>query len=374
MEEPSRNTSGSTVSRPTSRATTRPEQKTKMAKSETVTYKDDEERIPLGQNPETASQQGDDAPQPGQFWDSRPATRPTSPATPATPAPPMRSSATEGPKAIEVSMRSATPQPSQSFKANRHQSTTAEQRERTPSPRSVPPTSRQEGQATHRKIGSDSQPAPKMPLEERIRESSHGSAWTDTMLSTPDSRRRQAVGREQDNQEYSSGLDAGSLRRPRRRTPSPQQRRVSVQGPVGFGGATNMQPQFSVPSAGAVIHPPMIGPMIPNYRPMISRPPMIPMVPRARPAAIMPPPQPPYGWMGGMSPPTPMGGGWLPQRSMPNMPSHMNQMQNRASYSAPPTSMNTPRRGSAGVMGMNSGMAMNPAAMGRRTRRDRTDR
>ena len=186
--------------------------------------------------------------------------------------------------------------------------------------------------------------------DDRTRESSHGSAWTDTILSTPESRRRLAVEREQGSDGYRSGSETGSFRRARRRSPSPPRRRISVQGHMGYPNANNMnnmQPPFPAPTGGAVIHPPMIGPIMPSYRTMIPRPHVMPMVLRTRPAPIMPPPQPPFGWMSGMSPPTPMTG-WIPQRPMSAMPP-MTSMQNRASFSAPPTSM-----GAVGVGGIRS--------------------
>ena len=208
--------------------------------------------------------------------------------------------------------------------------------------------------------------------DDRARESSHGSAWTDTILSTPESRRRLAIEREQGSDGYRTGSDTGSFRRARRRSPSPPRRRISVQGHMGYPNANNMnnmQPPFPTPTGGAVIHPPMIGPIMPSYRTMIPRPHVMPMVPRTRPAPIMPPPQPPFGWMSGMSPPTPMTG-WIPQRPLSAMPP-MTSMQNRASFSAPPTSM-----GAVGVGGIRStgGFMSGQGLAQGRNGRDRTGR
>jgi hypothetical protein len=122
---------------------------------------------------------------------------------------------------------------------------------------------------------------------------------------------------------------------------------------------------FSAPAGGPVVHPPMIGPMMPNFRGMIPRPPVMPMVPRSRPAPIMPPPQQAYGWMGGMSSAAPMTG-WMPQGPMSGM-SPMNPMQNRASISAPPTGIG----GRGGTMnGMGVGGAMAPGIDVGRMRRE----
>lgn len=260
------------------------------------------------------------------------------------------------PAPVEVNELPPPTVPSELKRATTHKSVM-----RLPSPAERRP----EGTVHTAPVQSNPPSAARLSPEERARDSSHGSAWTDIMLSGSESRRRRPGSRDREGDGHRSGSDTGSYRRSKRRSPSPPRRRISVQGPVGYLGTNNMQPPFSAPTGGPVVHPPMIGPMMPNFRGMIPRPPVMPMVPRSRPAPIMPPPQQAYGWMGGMSSAAPMTG-WMPQGPMSGM-SPMNPMQNRASISAPPTGIG----GMGGTMnGMGVGGPMGPGIGVGRMRRE----
>jgi hypothetical protein len=160
----------------------------------------------------------------------------------------------------------------------------------------------------------------------RKKASSHGS-WTDTQMtaSTPSSRRRRTI-RERSSSESGYSTDSSDGRR--RTSPillSPR--------------AANNFPPSSMMAVGRPFPPPPPSSML-SVPPFISTPPsmmaprrgpIMPMIPQARPMPMMAPTMPPFGWRGGISPPTMSA--WIPPRPISGMQS---APMHRSSYGGPP--------------------------------------
>lgn len=165
-------------------------------------------------------------------------------------------------------------------------------------------------------------PSARESPENRVRGSSHDSRWTETQLSSPDSRQRrdhspEAHQVERDHRNRSSSSDERSQRGYRLRSPSSPRHRISIQGPAKYMGMNERIPQqpFAVQgNSGQLIRSSMMPSA--GYRAIMApppppRPPIMPLVPRSLPPLIMSPPQAPLPWMGSMSPPM---ANWVTQR------------------------------------------------------------
>ena len=169
--------------------------------------------------------------------------------------------------------------------------------------------------------------------ENRLRESSHGSAWTESQMSTPDSRNRRNRrdlspeahrDDDRDHRGRAPSSDERLQRGSRRRSPSPPLRQTSMQGPAGYMGMKQMIPQQPFPgqvNPGQMIHPPMMPPA--GYRAIMPPPPprsIMARMPRSLPPPIMSPPQAPFPWINNVSPPMT---NWVHQRPNSGIPSGM---------------------------------------------------
>jgi hypothetical protein len=193
----------------------------------------------------------------------------------------------------------------------------------------------------------------KETLENRLRESSHSSVWTDTLLSTPDSRHQREHSPENlkddsdDRGRYSSS-DGYSPRIYRRRSPSPPRRHIPMPSPTGHMGMSQMIPQQPFPGQGVpgqLIHPPMMPG--PGYRVMMQpppppRPPVMPIMTRSLPPPMMSPPQATFPWMNSMSPPMT---NWIAQRPVSGIPAGMMGSNNVNPSMAMRNSMSAPVSG-----------------------------